>query len=190
MSAISNILSSLLCQPYLRENDNKWAFQIERDKNPPIFIQLYGHESLAELHSKIRNTLHPHANNIIIERAKRRLQDFEGPTESTSHFVDLFVVNTNSHKKKQDQDVLSIPNNSFTTIIEFIENNKDFFPKKKVYDFYGNSRLQYRLYVIEKEIEREKEEQEQIEQEEEIEQEEQIECIDIIPDTTDEFASL
>jgi hypothetical protein len=179
MSAISNVLSNLLCQPYLRESDNKWTFQIERDKKPAIYIQLYGHESLAELHSKIRNGLQSDANNSI-ERAKRRLQEFEGSKELTSHFVDLFVINTNSHKKKQDQDVLSVPNNSFTTIIEFIENNKDFLPQKKVYDFYGNKRLQYKLYVIEKEKDKKAQ----------IYRDKQVECVDIIPETTNEFASL
>jgi len=72
---------------------SKYVFQVERYNKPSIYVDLYPHESLAELHSRIQ--------------------------ENMEHVIhDLFVI-----KDGEDPGVLSIkpdPNKTLLELVEFI----------------------------------------------------------------------
>ena len=158
--SILQLLTQLFPRNSTEETNSKWIFHVKRRNKDKICVHLYGHETLADLHMQIRAVIFPHYNmgmldSVSIERAKKRLLHFEDSTSKRnknksiilSTFIDLFVVCDHS------DEVLSIPNNAFITLVEFIENNKHFFPLVKSTDLIcSNKRMVYKLYIMEKDI--------------------------------------
>lgn len=89
LSGYFQVIKILTCQV----SSSKYVFQVERYNKPSIYVDLYPHESLAELHTRIQQNM-----------------------EHNLH--DLFVV-----KNGEDPGVLSIkpdPNKTLLELVEFI----------------------------------------------------------------------
>jgi len=93
LSGYFQVLKILTCQI----SSSKYVFQVERYNKPSIYVDLYPHESLAELHARIQENM-----------------------EYTLH--DVFVV-----KDGEDPGVLSIKPDPNKTLLELVEFIPDYF---------------------------------------------------------------
>lgn len=79
---------------------SKYVFQVERYNKPSIYVDLYPHESLAELHSRIKENM-----------------------EYNNKLHDLFVIKDD----EEDPGILSIRADPNKTLLELVEFIPDYF---------------------------------------------------------------
>jgi len=147
MISISNIFHEykhlLPIQP-----QNKYVFEINRNNKSHIYTNIYKHQTLADLHNNITLALYP-LNSQSVEMVELKAHSHEHYTsknknknknknDSLSGIRDIFLYNSNTDK------ILSIPHDDSTTLIEFIDSNKDYFTTVYFRPFPDI----YKIYVI------------------------------------------
>jgi len=158
------------------QSQNKYLFEINRNNKSQIYVNMYKHQTLTDLHKNIRLAFYPLSSQtpsttstefprktsaFAALNASVFLQSFE-MVELKAHSHEHYTnTNTNTNKNKNDsscihdififnnktEKILSIPQDNSITLIEFIDSNQDYFTTLYFTPFPDI----YKIYVIDNE---------------------------------------